>query len=103
MTEHSLPQFSVYNHHSAAEDVHMLWQQIRHSKEQQTFSASSNRAALSAPSPAVSRSCSQAAPRLCFIYTHSHTHKYKHSHTDWSPTVVRVYQHFVTSGRDAAS
>lgn len=74
MTEHSLPQFSVYNHHSAAEDVHMLWQQIRHSKEQQTFSASSNRAALSVPSPAVRRSCSQAAPRLCFIYTHSHTH-----------------------------
>lgn len=26
----------------------MLWQQIRHSKEQQTFSATSNRAALSA-------------------------------------------------------
>lgn len=74
MTEHSLPQFAAHNHHSAAEDVHMLWQQIRHSKVQQTFSASSNRAALSAPTPAVWRYCSQAAPSLCFMYTvHTHT------------------------------
>ncbi len=76
MTEPSLPQFAVHNHHSAAEDMHMLWQQIRHSKEQQTFSASSNRAALSAPTPAVWCYCSQAAPRLCFksVYTHTYTH-----------------------------
>lgn len=73
MNKHSLPQFGMHNHHSAAEDLHMLWQQIRHSKEQQTFSTSSNRAALSAPTPAVWRYCSQAAPGL-FIYTvHTHT------------------------------
>lgn len=153
MTEHSLPQFAVHNHHSAAEDLHMLWQQIRHSKEQQTFSASSNRAALSAPTPAVWRYCSQVlkllrGSALDILYahtlthtcshtlthtqiqtltqthwhthkntnthTHLHTHSHKHTHwrthtqiqtlkhTHWSPTVVRVYQHFVTSGRDAA-
>lgn len=95
MTEHSHPQFAVSNHHSLAEDAHVLWQQIRHSKEQQTFSASSDRAALSVPTPAVWRSCSQAAPSLGFTHTHSHT--------NWSPTVVRVYQHLVTSGKDAAS
>lgn len=90
MTEHSLPQFAVHNHHSAAEDLHMLWQQIRHSKEQQTFSASSNRAALSAPAPAAWRYCSQvlkllrgsALDMLCaHTLTQAHTRKYKHSHT----------------------
>lgn len=90
----------IHNHHSATEDVRMLWQQIRHSKEQQTFSALSNRAALSALPPAVWHYCSQDAPRLCFKYARActHTHKDKHSHTHWPPTVVRVYQHFVTSG-----
>lgn len=106
----------------------MLWQQIRHSKEQQTFSTSSNRAALSAPTPAVWCYCSQAAAlRICFIYTvHRHTQECTHAnlqanvckknvhvhvhtrdkskhYTHWSPTVVRVYQHLVTSGREAAS
>lgn len=51
----------MHNHHSAAEDMHMLWQQIRHSEEQQTFSTSSNGAALSAVAHAARCYCSQAA------------------------------------------
>lgn len=31
-TQHSLLRSGIHHHHSAAEDEHMLWQQIRHSK-----------------------------------------------------------------------
>lgn len=82
----SLPQCAVHNHHSDAEDVHMLWKQIRHSKEQQTFSASSSRAALSALTPAVWRYCSQAALRLRFICT---VHMYTYTNT---PTHIGLQQ-----------
>lgn len=65
----------------------MLWQQIRHSKEQQTFSTSSNRATLSAATPAVWRYCSQAAaPTIRFIYTvHRHTHTQECAHAKRNP------------------
>lgn len=107
--------------------MRMLWQRIRPSEEQQTFSTSSNRAALSATTHAVWPYCLQAALKLCFVYivhmhtytqgnmlkqlqrrakimcAHTHRDKCKHSPTHWSPTVERLYQHLVTSGRDAAS
>lgn len=108
-TEYRLLRFVIHNHHSAAEYMYMLWQLIRHSKEQQPFSTSSNRAALH-------RLCVALLLTVFFIYilyTHRYTHthmqgnifkqskmcahtcrdKYKHSHTHWSPTVVRLCQH----------
>lgn len=77
MREHSRRQFAMHNHHSAAEDMHMLWQQIRHSEEQQTFSTSSNRAAMSETTHAVWCYRSQAALKLCVLYTvQMHTGKH---------------------------